>query len=155
VGESPHASAALVKDLLIAVAFVALSLGLVSAIVFGLEDEVTFVSPPDIVAEEFVRALGDGRAGPARRMLASNAERVTPVESLLRVSRGMRRRYGTVDDVRARVADRNGEEVLVLVVVKGSRAEEEVRLPTVREWGEWKVTIPFGLLPSAEAPSPR
>jgi hypothetical protein len=151
VGEGPHAVAAVVKDLLIAVALVVLSLGIVSAVVFGLEDEVTFVSSPDIVAEEFVWALGHGRAGPARRMLASNAERVTPVESLLRVSRSMRRRYGTVDDVRARVADRSGKEVLVLVVVKGSRAEEEVRLLTVREWGEWKVAVPFGLV----APSPR
>ena len=137
------------------VALAAISLGLIAGAVFGLDDEETFVSPPEMVAERFVESLAFGRAGPARQLLAEEAKRATPVDNLLRVSRSFRARYGTLSGVRARVEERRGNTVAVRVFVKGSRAENEVRLPILRERGEWKVATPISRLPTADVPARR
>lgn len=55
------------------VGLVAGSLGLIAGAVFGLDDEGTLVSPPQIVAQGFIEAIAHGRTGPAHRMLAREA----------------------------------------------------------------------------------
>lgn len=143
------------RDVFLALGLVAACLALIAGAVFGLQDEALFVAPPEIVAEQFVEALALGRAGPARRLLARKAERATSVEELRRVSDSVRHRYGTIDDLRGTVESRTGDTVTLRVVVKGSRADGEVRLPAIREQGRWAVARPNALLPSVGEASTR
>ena len=142
MGESADAGAAAVKDLAIAAGLVVLSLAIVGGVVFGFGDEETLVSPPEIVAEEFLRALGHGRVEPARGMLASDAERATSTAEVRRVSRSFRARIGRLDDVRATVAVRRRDTTIVRAQVEGQRAIAELTLPLVRENGVWVVARP-------------
>jgi hypothetical protein len=144
-----------VRDVFLGLGLVAVCLALIAGAVFGLDDEALFVAPPEIVAEQFVEALALGRAGPARRLLERKAERGTSIGELRRVSDSVRHRYGTVHDLRGTVESRTGDTVTLRVVVKGSRADGEVRLPAVREQGQWAVARPNELLPTAGEPATR
>ena len=130
-------------------------LALIAGAVFALDDETLFVSPPESVAEQFVEVLAFGRAGPARRLLTHEAERATSVEELRAVSGRLRHRYGAVDDVSVHVEERRGDTLILLVVIGGSRMDGDLRLPVVREQGEWVVARPNELLPDNERPNPR
>jgi hypothetical protein len=138
-----------VRDVFLALGLVAVCLVLIAGAVFGLHDEALFVAPPEIVAEQFVEALALGRAGPARRLLERKAERATTIGELRRVSDSVRHRYGTVHDLRGTVEKRTGDTLTLRVVVKGSRADGEVRLPAIREQGQWAMARPNALLPRA------
>jgi hypothetical protein len=144
-----------VRDIFFALGVVAVFLALIAGAVFGLDDEELFVSPPESVAEQFVELLAFGRAGPARRLLTHEAERATSIEELLRVSARLRHRYGAVDDVSTLVDERRRDTLILRVVIRGSRMEGELLLPTVREQGQWVVARPSALLPDAEEPNPR
>jgi hypothetical protein len=151
VGAGAHSN---VRDIFFALGLVGVFLALIAGAVFGLDDETLFVSPPESVVEQFVEVLTFGRAGPARRLLTHEAERVTSVEELLRVSARLRQRYGAVDDVSTLVEERRGDTLIVRVVIRGSRTEGELRLPTVREQGQWVVARPNTLLPDTARPNP-
>jgi hypothetical protein len=139
VGESADAVPTAVRDLVIAAALVGLAFGIVGAAVFALGDQDTFVSPPEVVAEEFVRALGHGRIEPARSMLASDAERATSTREVRRVATRLRSRIGHLDNVDARVDDRTRDSAIVSARVEGARANAELMLPLVFEHGTWSV----------------
>ena len=134
--------------MLLALGLIAVCLALIAGAVFGLDDEALFVAPPEKVAEQFVEALALGRAGPARHLLGRKAEHETSVAELRRASDSLRRRYGTVDDLRASVESRRGDTVTLRVIVQGSRGDGEVQLSTIREQGEWAVARPNLLVPA-------
>src|SRR5688572_25764951 len=94
MGEGAHAVEAVMKALPIAAGVVLLTLGVVAGSVFGLNDEALFVSPPEIVAQEFVRALADGHVGSARSRLTRDSERDTSNEEIRRISDELRSRLG-------------------------------------------------------------
>jgi hypothetical protein len=141
VGEGADAVASAVKDLLIAAGVIALSFGIVGAVVFGLDDQATFVSPPEIVAEEFVRALGSGRVESARNLLASEAEHGTSIPAVRRISSTFRSRVGHLDKVKGSVAERRGDTAIVRARIEAERESGELTLPVVRERGVWSVAL--------------
>lgn len=118
---------------------VAGSLGLIAGAVFGLDDEETLVSPAEIVAQSFVEALALGRTGPARRMLARDAQRHESQADLRLVSRSLRSRIGGLEDVHARVAERRRDTTVVQVEIEGRRASMRVLVPLLLEDGEWVI----------------
>jgi hypothetical protein len=144
-----------VKDLLIGVGVIALAFGIVGAVVFGLDDADTFVSPPEVVAEEFVRALGTGRLEPARSMLASKEEQATSIPEVRRISRAFRSQVGHIDKVKGTVAQRRGDTAVVRARVEAQRANAELTLPVVRERGVWSVALEGDSLRAAAQKSAR
>jgi hypothetical protein len=141
VGEGADAGASAVKDLLIATGVIGLAFGIVGAAVFGLDDADTFVSPPEIVVEEFVRALGTGRVEPARSMLATEAERATPIPEVRKISRTFRSQVGYIAKVKGTVAERRADTAIVRARVEAERENAELTLPVVRERGVWSVAL--------------
>jgi hypothetical protein len=133
------------KGLVSAIAIVVLSLALVAGVVFGLGDDEIFVSPPEVVAEEFVRALALGRVEPARAMLARGAEPWTSGETMREASASLRSRFGRVDDVDATVTERTRDTAVVRVRVDGERQDADFRLSVIRESGAWSVAGATGL----------
>src|SRR5687768_5951537 len=140
MGEGAHAVEAVVKALPIAAGVVLLALGLVAGSVFGLNDEALFVSPPEIVAQEFVRALAHGHIGSARSMLTRDGQRDTSNEEIRRTSDDLRSRLGRLDDVDASVVERRLDTLFLRTRVQGERDTAELTLPVVREFGEWSIT---------------
>jgi hypothetical protein len=152
MGEGTNAPA-LMKALPIAVVLTLLSLGIVAGTVFGLGDEEILVSPPEIVAEEFVRALAHGRIGPARGMLDRDAERTTSGDDVRGMSAILRSRIGRLDKVHGTVAERRRDTATVRAQVEGERGNAELVLPMVREYGAWSVARPSDALGGATRPS--
>ena len=140
MGEGAYALAAVMKALPVAAGVVLLALGLVAGSVFGLNDEALFVSPPEVVAQEFVRALADGHVGSARSMLSRDGDRETSNEEIRRISDDLRSRLGRLEDVDASVVERRLDTVFLRARVRGERDTSELTLPAVRELGEWSIT---------------
>jgi hypothetical protein len=118
---------------------VTLSLGLIAAVVFGLGDRETFVSPPEAVAEEFVRSIGHGRVESARDLLASEEEHATSAAEMRTFSTRFRERFGRLDHVDASLAARSRDSADVRVNAEGSRNTIELAVPLAFERGLWKV----------------
>jgi hypothetical protein len=152
MGEDAHAET-LVKDLPIAAALVLLSLAIVGGVVFGLGDDELLVPPPESVAQEFVRAMGLGQIGTARRMLSRDAERGTSNDEVRRISTAFRSRIGRVDDVQGTVEQRRRDTTLVRARVEGERANMEPVLALVREFGAWSVASAGVLTGNTQASS--
>lgn len=127
------------KDLPIAAGLVALSLALIAVAVFGLGDRDTFVSPPEAVAEEFIRSVGHGRVEPARELLASEEERITSTQAMRTFAARFRSRVGHLDHVDVTVDERGQDSAEVRVDAKGSRARMELTVPLAFQRGVWKV----------------
>jgi hypothetical protein len=128
-----------VKDLPIAAGVVAVSLGIIAAVVFGLGDRETLVSPPEVVAEEFVRSVGQGRVEAARDLLAAEEERATSTAKMRTFTTRFRSRLGRLDHVDASVAERARDSAAVRVDAEGSRDTLELTVPLAFERGLWKV----------------
>lgn len=133
------------------VGLVAGSLGLIAGAVFGLDDEGTLVSPPQIVAQGFIEAIAHGRTGPAHRMLAREAQRHASPADIRLVSRSFRSRIGGLDDVRATVVERRRDTTIVRAEIEGQRASMRVLVPLLREDGEWVIArLGDALIPAAD-----
>lgn len=133
------------KGLASAVAIVALSLALVGGVVFGLGDDEIFVSPPEVVAEEFVWALALGRVESARAMLARDAEPWMSGGAARQVSASLRSRFGHVDEVDGTITERTRDTAVVRVEVDGERNDGDFRVSVIREFGAWSVAGANGL----------
>jgi hypothetical protein len=125
---------------------------MVAVAVFGFDDQDTFVQPPEALAEEFVRAIGNGRIEPARSMLSSEADRRTSTRELRLVATQFRSRVGHLDDVDATEVERTHDSVVVRAHVKGHKANVDLTLPLVRENGAWSVARPADMGAPLEAP---
>ena len=138
MGEGPYA-AALMKALPIALGLVLLALGAVAGAVFGLGDDEIFVSPPAVVAEEFVRAMAHDHTGAAWSMLSADAERATTQAQVRELADTFQARFGSLDDVRGVVTERKHDSALVRTRVDGTRRSAERVLLLVRDHGQWGV----------------
>lgn len=137
------------KDFPIAVALVLLSLAVVGGVVFGLGDDEILVSPPETVAQEFVRAMALGQIGPARGLLTRDAERRTSESDVRRISSDFRARIGRVEGVEGTVGRRRTDTTLVRVLVEGERGRAAPVLTLAREFGAWAVVSASDVLPAA------
>ncbi len=138
MGEDAHAEA-VVRDLPIAMALVLVSLALVGGVVLGLGDDEILVSPPEIVAQEFVRSMSLGQVGTARRMLTRDAERRTSESDVRRISSDFRARIGRLENVEGTLKHRRPDTTLVRARVEGHRGHAAPVLTLVREFGAWAV----------------
>lgn len=134
------------RDLVIAAGLIALAFGIVGAAVFGLGDRDTFVSPPEAVVQEFVRAVGNGRVEPARSMLVSDAERTTSTGEVRAISSKFRSSVGHLNDVEATITRRTRDSASVRADVDGQHANVDLTLLVVREHGAWFVASPSEIL---------
>lgn len=126
----------------IAAAIVLLALGVVAGSVFGLGDDEILVSPPELVAEEFVRAIAQEQTGAAWRMLTRRAEGATSNAEMRRLAADFDSRFGNLEEVHATVAERKHDSVFVRTRIEATRTSAEPMLVLVREYGEWSVARP-------------
>jgi hypothetical protein len=96
------------------------------------------VSPPEGVAQEFIRAVSLGQTGAASEFLSRDARRRTP-SAELRISKDFRARIGRLDDVKGTVVTQARDTAIVRAHIRGERANAEWSLLLVRESGEWAV----------------
>ncbi len=120
-------------------AVLAVTLALIAGVVFGLGDGDTLVSPPEVVAEAFVEALGHGRPETARNLLTQRAGRSASRETIANASRRLRSRIGDLEGVEAMVQSRRRNRATVRVEIEGSRMQLALVLPVARERGVWKI----------------
>jgi hypothetical protein len=127
---------AILKELLV----VALGLSVVAGAVFGLGDRAVLVPPPEMVVEEFVRALSLKRWSPAREHLATDLVQHTGAGALRAFVDTLEARIGPVEEVKGKPffgGDEAAEAEAEITTADGSRAT--LRLPLRREHGLWKI----------------
>jgi hypothetical protein len=119
---------------------IAAALAVVAIAVFGLGDGRTTVSPPEAVAESFVRALERGRFPQAHKYLSSADRPRISAARLAEVTARLQSRIGRIEDVRGEEGWLAGDDAEAAAVVKTQRSGD-VRLPLRfhREMGEWRV----------------
>ena len=127
------------KALLNMTAVLVASFALIAGAVFGLGDGETLVSPPEVVAEVFVEALGHGRPETARDLLTQHAGRSASREAVANASRRLRSRIGDLESVESTVQNRRRNRATVRVEIEGRRMRIGLVLPLARENGVWKV----------------
>jgi hypothetical protein len=115
---------------------------LVGAIEAGiaLGDRQLFVSPPEAVAESFVRHLAAGRYDRARGLLLD--ERSTTVEALRKLADSLDRRVVGIHAVEGMSGTLDTTTATATVRIRGRRAE--IAMPLSLAWsdGRWKVNSP-------------
>ena len=127
------------KALLYMTAVLTASFALIAGVVFGLGDDETLVSPPDVVAKSFVEALGHGRPETARGLLTQHAGRSASRDAVAKASRRLRSRIGGLESVEATVRNRRRNRATVHVEIEGTRMRITLVLPLARESGVWRV----------------
>jgi hypothetical protein len=127
------------RALPIAAGLVLLALGVVAGAVFGLDDDEIFVSPPAVVAEEFVRAMAHHHTNAAWSMLSRDAERATSDARMRKLSGDFQATFGHLDAVHGIVGERKHDSALVMTRIDGTRRSAERVLLLVRDHGQWSV----------------
>ena len=123
----------------IAAAIVLIALGVVAGSVFGLGDDEILVSPPAVVAEEFVRAIAHGQTGAARRILTRSAKASTSNREVRRWADAFQATFGDLDAVHGTAVERRHDSAFVTTRIEGTRTNAERVVLLVREYGEWSV----------------
>ncbi len=114
-----------------------LALGVVGLAVGPGHDTMTFVSPPEVVAEEFVRSLATGRYDRAARHLddADGADAMLTAEGT-----SLRERAGAVSQVEGEAGSIGCDAATASTRITTSDAGElEWRFSLVRRTGTWKI----------------
>jgi hypothetical protein len=130
------------------------SLALLGVAVHALNDETLFVSPPEMTADDLLRAISRGRTGAARDRLSRDAGRSTTDQEIARVAESFRSRVGRLQRTNGEPLRHRGDTLLVLVSVEGERSDPELLLRMVREDGAWSVAHLGDVLPSGGAVTP-
>jgi hypothetical protein len=106
-----------------------------------LHDKETLVSPPDAVAEGFVRLLAANRPGPALDKLSDDTRTRTREKDLRSFIARIRARAGGIDEVRSERGSIKPDTATAIVYVKGSR-DRELRLTfrLKQKQGEWRIS---------------
>lgn len=130
------------------------SLGVLAVAVYAVDDETLFVSPPQMTADDLLRAISRGRVGATRDKLSRDAQRSTSDQDIARVAKAFEARVGRVHRTHGEPLRHRGDTLLVRVSVEGERADPDVLLRMVQEEGAWSVTYLDDALPSGGAVSP-
>jgi hypothetical protein len=126
------------KDVLRIALVTAAALGVVGLVVGVGHDTATLVSPPEAVAEQFVRKLAGGRYDVAHAHLADDSpalrERIRTTSDMLRA------RGGAITQVAGKPGTIDGDTATATGVVTTSRAGEVViECELVRRAGSWRI----------------
>lgn len=126
------------KEILSVALAVALLVGASALAVGQFDDRETFVSPPDAVAEGFVREVVMKRWDRARAYLVDpDAMSNTEVEAL---QKSWEQRVGNPSMIEAEVVARTDEKALASVRMKSEKGSEAVAFSLVFE-KEWKIVM--------------
>ena len=120
------------KEIAGVVAAMALLIGMSALAIERFDDRELFVSPPDAVAEGFVREVVTKRWDRARTyLLDPEAMSNTDIEALQKA-------WGNPSTVESEIVSRTDERASVNVTLKSERGAEVVVF-TLRFEGEWKI----------------
>jgi len=136
-----------VKAVALALAMAALALAVCAAAIFGRGDGRTMVSPPEAVAEDFLRALWMKRYPQAARFLAADARVRLGDEALAAMRTRLEEATGGIRDVSGEEGRISGDEADGTASLRGKRATVVVAVRLRREKGEWRVSGVAGLTP--------
>jgi hypothetical protein len=124
------------RELALIAAVTAAALAVVAASVGPGRDVLTFVSPPEVVAEEFVRSLATGRYDRAVRHL----DDPDGAEVLTAQGTSLRARAGHVNQVDGEEGSINGDRATASTRITTSDAGDlEWRFSLVRRDRTWKI----------------
>lgn len=115
------------------------ALGLIALVVFGLHDRTTLTSPPEAVAEEFVRRLAAHRPERARDELSARAKPVYPVKRLSAWFGDVESVVDPIDRIEGKDPGMGNDEAWATVAVASARRKVDIRVSLVREHGAWRV----------------
>jgi ABC-type transporter MlaC component len=120
---------------------IALALAFIYGVVFGLGDTHVLVSPPEAVAEGFMRSLTTRRYRQALPFLNDELqERVTP-EALKAYAQRLEAEHGKIKDVKGEAGWMKGDRAeahAVLQTDQGKEVKHPIRLE--RSEGAWSVS---------------
>ncbi|MFN3651657.1 MAG: hypothetical protein ACK47B_18940 [Armatimonadota bacterium] len=129
------------RSLLQVLLVTAAALGLLAGIVFGLGDRTIFVSPPEAVAEQFMRKVETERFGQALDHLESSLQQQVSEEGLRRGMEALERRHGPFSDVRGEFLSIEGDEASASAVLTTSAGGEvPLRFRLKRSQGSWEIS---------------
>ena len=124
----------------VTLAIVAAALAVCAAAVFGAGDRRTLVSPPEAIAEDFLRAVWMKRHSQARKYLGAQAKAGVGEEELARLRARLEEAAGGIEDVRGEAGWIAGDVAEAGAEIRGREKTLHVRLPFSRETGEWRLT---------------
>ncbi len=122
---------------------VAIALAVVAGAVFGIGDASVMVSPPEAVAEEFVRELATRRYDLARQRVAESARGRATEGALRQTFEPVRVHTGKINTVDATPSPSpfgDSGEALARADVHGDRGTASLTIALSREKGLWAVS---------------
>ena len=130
-----------------ALAITAAALALCAAAVFGGGDRRILVSPPEAIAEDFLRAVWMKRYPQAAKYLSETARAKVGERDLAAVRARLDEAVGGIEDVRGEEGWIAGDAAEAGAEIRGRARSLTVSLPMGREKGEWRVAGIDGLAP--------
>jgi hypothetical protein len=128
-----------VRELAVTGLMLAMLLALAGA-VFALGDRTTLTSPPEAVAEEFVRRLAAHRPQRARDHLSEQAQPAYPAKRLAAWFRDVESVVDPIDQIEGKDPGIAKDEAWATVSVRNDDRRVDIRLTLVSERGEWRVS---------------
>ena len=118
----------------------AVTLGAIAVLVFGLGDSTIFVSPPEAVVEGFMRQLTAKRYERALPFLSEGLAARTGPDRLRALTEQLRSRTGEITDVRGEPGLIQGDRAEATVALKTKSAgESRLKFPLSRQEGTWSI----------------
>jgi hypothetical protein len=115
------------------------ALAVIALVVFGLGDRQTLTSPPEAVAEEFVRRLAAHRPIRARDHLSDRARPEYPPKRLSAWFRDVESVVDPISQVETKDPGIALDEAWTTVTVENDHRKVDIRLALVFQSGEWRV----------------
>ena len=125
------------KRLIGVIVALALLIAISALAIHQFEDRELFTPPPEAIAEDFMRAIVNGRYDQARPYLLNPESAST--ESLRDLHKSIEARIGDVHDVKGEPVTHTKDEALVNMALKSDKGSEAMTLGLVFETSEWKV----------------
>jgi hypothetical protein len=125
---------------------IVLAFALSAGALFGLRDRSVLASPPEAVAEDFVRKLETGRYVRAHEDLSDDLAKQIGPDSLRSLLHGLEQRVGQILDVQGERLwmTNTGARAAAILTTEGGQ-ELEVEFPLEWNNGEWSVADVRGL----------
>lgn len=135
------------------VGWIGAALAVAAVAVHVVEDRRTLVSPPDAVAEEFVRQVLTGRSERALPLLCEGVRPGLSRGELDAAGRKLQEELGEVANVSAEIESLSDRRAAASAVLDGARATRTLRFRFVRERGKWMIEEAGGFVPET-SPAP-
>lgn len=118
----------------------AVALLFIAGVLFGLGDRQVLTSPPEAVAEQFMRKLQTGRYEVAMDQLASELREKVHAEDLKVAAHRLKERVGQIQDVRGEPGPMRGNEAEATTILTLQQGKEvPLRFRLTRSQGTWAI----------------